>query len=248
MAVRVYLRVLVGREWRDRFLEKLWVSRNNYPQFGPAFLRRHLETWRMLSITRSKRVTDYEPTVSRFVASLHGELFVDVGANVGFYTWLLADNFARVIAVEADPAIFKYLERKAPKNCKLLNLAIADRDGTARLQRNPENLVGGASIMGNKGIEVPQRSLGALLSREPIVDLVKLDVEGAEWLVLEGAEDIMPNIRQWVIELHDRGRKAQLEEYMQRHGYTCKWLDQNRFPHGYFSRLEWKTSGKQDFE
>jgi hypothetical protein len=78
--------------------------------------------------------------------------------------------------------------------------------------------------------------------------LVKLDVEGAEWLVLEGAEDIMPNIRQWVIELHDRGRKAQLEEYMQRHGYTCKWLDQNRFPHAYFSRSEWKTSGKQDFE
>jgi FkbM family methyltransferase len=209
-----------------------WSSRYDPPFSLPKFLRGYLLSWRMLMLT-SRTDGGHELQVSGFVRRLHGRLLVDVGANMGFYVRLLARNFDRMLAIEADPALFKYLKKKAPAGCELLNLAVSDTNGFTRLQRNPANLLAGASIMGNRGIEVRKASLSTILSEEPIVDLIKLDVESAEWLVLKGAEEVMERIRQWVIELHDITRKQELEGYMRRHGYACRWLDGN---HAYFSR------------
>lgn len=182
--------------------------------------------------------TQYEPKVADFCRRLGGKLFVDVGANVGFYPRLLQKNFSRMVAIEADPAIFEYLRKRCPANCRALNAAVADRGGVARLYRNPENLFGGATVMSDLGIEVPRVSLDAILDNESLIDLIKVDVEGAEWLVLKGAENIMPHVKRWVIELHDRRREAELQEYMRQHGYECIWLDHGHFPHAYFERLK----------
>ena len=81
-------------------------------------------------------------------------------------------------------------------------------------------------------IVVQQKRLADVVPTE-IVDLVKVDVEGAEELVLRGAEPIMQNIRSWVIELHDRSRKAELVSYMEKYGYESTWIDRN---HAYFTR------------
>jgi FkbM family methyltransferase len=237
-AMRIYLRLLLGRQWRDRVMEKVWASRYDLPLFLPGSLRQYLHfkfNFRQMMIHCTSKRPDYEPQVSTFVQRLHGKLFVDVGANMGFYTRLLENNFERIVAIEADPFMFKYLKEICPPNCQALNLAAADRDGLAKLGRNPDNLLGGASIMLDKGIEISKTSLSAILSREHVVDLVKVDVEGAEWLVLEGAGDVMPHIKQWVIELHDMKRKVELEEYMREHGYECRWLDE-KLPHAYFWR------------
>lgn len=78
----------------------------------------------------------------------------------------------------------------------------------------------------DEGRKLRAAPLSAILELEEEVDLVKVDVEGAEWLVLEGAEAIMPRIRRWVIELHEPSRKAELEHRMRQHGYNKNsWLD-----------------------
>jgi len=64
--------------------------------------------------------------------------------------------------------------------------------------------------------------------------LVKVDVEGAEWLVLEGAKGMMNRIRSWLIELHDPIRKREIERRMAQHGYQHIWIDDH---HIMFQRI-----------
>ena len=57
------------------------------------------------------------------------------------------------------------------------------------------------------------------------IDLIKADVEGEEWKVLEGAEPILERIKSWVVELRDSGRKEELEDWFVSRGYSVRWLD-----------------------
>jgi hypothetical protein len=58
-------------------------------------------------------------------------------------------------------------------------------------------------------------------------ELVKIDVEGAEFLVLKGAEASLSakKIESIVIELHDRKRQKELEEILTKYDYRFRWLD-----------------------
>jgi FkbM family methyltransferase len=175
--------------------------------------------------------------VSRFTSGLRGELFIDIGANVGYYARLLEHNFRRIIAVEADPVIFGYLKRNCHscRNCKIINAAVADSNGVALLHEHPRN-PGGSSVAYGvdwKAVKVRKISMSTLLENEPEADLVKVDVEGAELMVLKGAAPVMSKIRSWIIERHDTVPANGLVTWMKRYGYTCTWLDEN---HAYFSR------------
>jgi FkbM family methyltransferase len=229
LVFRVSLRLLLGRERRNRFLARVGLTKNP------------LLSWRSVAPhALFKELSSHEPDVTRFVKGLRGHLFVDVGANTGYYPKLLEHNFDRTIALEADPEIYAYLEEHRPQNCNVTNVVVAESEGWVELYRNPDNLSSGASIMASylwRGMKVRKTSLTSILQNEGNVDIVKVDVEGAEWLVLKGAESVMARIRQWVIELHDMSRKTELEEYMRRHGYRCMWLDETpTIGHAYFSR------------
>ena len=69
-------------------------------------------------------------------------------------------------------------------------------------------------------------TLDVLLKNEPCVDLIKVDVEGAEWQVLDGTRKVMPRIKSWIIEIHDINRKQELEDRLSLEGYVTKWLDE----------------------
>jgi len=57
--------------------------------------------------------------------------------------------------------------------------------------------------------------------------LVKIDVEGAEFLVLEGmrAKIKEHQIKRIIVELHNKENKSQLELTFTEHGYTVEWVD-----------------------
>ena len=57
------------------------------------------------------------------------------------------------------------------------------------------------------------------------VDLLKIDVEGAEFKVLRGAHDTLHITRRVVVELHDRERKKELENRLQWCDFKTTWLD-----------------------
>ena len=172
----------------------------------------------------------HEADVSKFLfTKAFGKLFIDVGANLGRYTILLGRNFDKVIAVEPDPNNVFFLMQNVKQanlsNVKILQCAVSDKDGTAFLYFSSH--IAGHTLCKNLGkgeILVRTRTLASIIQSNT-ADLVKVDVEGAEWLVLKGAEPILDRIKAWVVELHNPKRKRELEQWFVFHGYSFKWLD-----------------------
>jgi FkbM family methyltransferase len=130
-----------------------------------------------------------------------GELFVDVGANVGSYSLLAAAECgARVKAYEPVPATFEWLKRNVAENglqnqVQLFNHALGAENGmvamTAMLDAQNHLAESGDAHT----INVPIRRLDDSLAGD-IPTLIKIDVEGAEDQVLAGVQKTIADSRQ----------------------------------------------------
>lgn len=158
----------------------------------------------------------HEPAVVNWVASnlKKGMTFFDVGTNVGYYTVLgsrLVGQSGRVIALEPNPEVLAILRRNIEVNL-LGNVRVIY--GAASGTCGPVKLGLGRSTSYSTGlhcedavdwIEVPGYSLDALANKLDVgsIELVKLDVEGAEAEAIEGMSAILSAKRPKVImELH----------------------------------------------
>jgi len=196
-----------------------------------AVLKNRVWWWKLVvphALLLSYLGIGHEPKVWAALRRVKGNVFVDVGAGYGWYVSLLRQNFKRLVAIDADPEVVAWLRLHVPANCKVLNFAISERNGKVTLERDPVDFTRSIAIIekpSTNGLTVSSRTLSSLFPSER-VDLVKVDVEGAEWLVLKGAHDIMDRIGAWLIELHDPTRKTELASYMkQNYKYNCTWVD-----------------------
>ncbi len=128
-----------------------------------------------------------------------GMVFVDVGANIGLYTALAIHGGAsRVLAVEPHPDALCFLQRTIDANTPRCPVSIARRaagssTGTLTLHTNLENggdnrLYPDPMLQGSVSVAV--ETLDDLCKHHGIsrMDFLKCDVQGAEALVLEGAQ------------------------------------------------------------
>jgi FkbM family methyltransferase len=124
-----------------------------------------------------------------------GEIVVDVGANVG--TTVLAAAVAvgetgHVHAIEANPRVFRFLiqnvELNGFQNVHAQNVAVGAEDGVVQFSDGMWDDVN--RVVSDGEIEVPLRPLDALVT-EAVVHLLKIDVEGYELKVLEGARALL---------------------------------------------------------
>ena len=119
-----------------------------------------------------------------------GDLFIDVGANVGSYTIWAIEMGARVIAVEPDAASIVALKQNLALNdyeAEVCEAALADKAGSGRLTAGLgvlNHLV--ADDSSDQARTVRTTTLDELIG-DRVASGVKIDVEGAEGLVLEGA-------------------------------------------------------------
>lgn len=174
-----------------------------------------------------------------------GSTVVDIGANVGFFTrrfarWTGADG--KVIAVEPEVSNFNWLNRTLARDgttahVETIQAAIGAATGTALLQLNPfhpgdHRIIDGLS---DRAVEVPLTCLDELLAHRgwPKVSLVKIDVQGAEERVLEGAKRTLTETRPaWFVEVDDaclRGLGSSAAALITRfveHGYDIHRLSQ----------------------
>ncbi|HEY5312165.1 MAG TPA: FkbM family methyltransferase [Pirellulales bacterium] len=137
-----------------------------------------------------------------------GDCVWDVGANVGlasFAAAALAGPSGRVLAIEPDPFLVGLLERSAARcgpssaPVDVLALAVADTDGLVQFcratrSRSSNHLAGyGESQTGGVLATrwVPAKTLDSLLDYFPPPRVLKIDVEGAEKLVLAGAVKVL---------------------------------------------------------
>lgn len=137
-------------------------------------------------------------------AALHqwvrpGSWVVDVGANVGFFTRRFAawvGDEGKVLAIEPETRNLGELRRAVAKagvasRIEIYEGVAADRPGTLRLATNPDHP--GDHRLAADGIEVVATTLDNEFSKRgwPPVSLIKIDVQGAESLVLEGARELV---------------------------------------------------------
>ena len=142
----------------------------------------------------------YEPELAYLEKVLSpGKVFIDVGANFGVYTLVaskLAGAAGKVIAIEPTAQSFAVLRQNIAlnhfANVRAFQVALTQTRGKAWLYHGWDpvgNSLGMDPLRGDEGEEVQTESLDNLLEENSIdrVDVIKVDVEGAEELVLRGA-------------------------------------------------------------
>jgi FkbM family methyltransferase len=160
----------------------------------------------------------WESWLTRFIARTvrRGDTVVDVGANCGYYSLLMADLVGpegRLHAVEPNPAIADLLERSISLNgftgrTEICRAALGARDGgTATLfvpDHEPKNaaLVESAPRAPGRACEVPVRTLDALVGPDARIGFVKVDAEGAEEGIVEGMQGLLARRTPMVLEFN----------------------------------------------
>jgi FkbM family methyltransferase len=154
----------------------------------------------------------YEPKTSNFFNAhiKNCKVFVDVGANIGGYT-IRAAKYCKVYALEPLPRNYKILKiNEKLNNVKInsFNIAAGNKNGKVKLYYTQGNW-GSPSVKHEQNyfIEVEMKPLDEIINEESI-DLIKIDVEGAEDLVLEGARNCLKRTKMVIIERSESFPKA----------------------------------------
>jgi FkbM family methyltransferase len=157
----------------------------------PGLLRRHIVFKRY----RHEVEHTGEPELQELRKLVkHGDLALDIGCNLGTYTYELARLTGRVVAFEPNPALASFVRSVATKGTEVQQVALSFEDGTAELSipTDPERGHGWASVRDGfvtgdvEKISVVTRRLDSI--DLPPVSFIKIDVEGFEEQVLDGAE------------------------------------------------------------
>jgi FkbM family methyltransferase len=146
----------------------------------------------------------YEPETVALLSALlsEGMTYVDVGANIGHHALIAASRVGGTGAIhtfEPAPAMFNELRRNMSRNgCRNVtcnNCALGEQVGTAQfyladISESAANSLGRTVHVTDRQVSVSVRTLDDYCEAAGInrLDVLKVDVEGAELLVLRGAE------------------------------------------------------------
>jgi FkbM family methyltransferase len=137
-------------------------------------------------------------------------VFLDIGANIGYFTIAIGNRLKRggkVFAIEPHPSLTNLIERSVQLNSleavvKIFQCAVSDQEGKLDLFY-PDDHLGQGSSSRNKNkqgrsFSAQAHRLDDLLPQDVVVDLIKIDVEGQELSVLRGMQKLLrrsPNVK-----------------------------------------------------
>ena len=167
---------------------------------------------------------------------------IDIGANKGVYTHLLARLVPFVHAFEPNPKMFNVLTRGLPENAGSYEIALSDQSGSGELlvpklqgstsgrRRAFANLGASLSrqkVQGEHGVvQIETRTLDSYALDN--VGFIKIDVEGYEHSVLKGAKETLMHCHPvMLIELEERHTGVAIEsliEQVEDYGYKAYFL------------------------
>lgn len=160
----------------------------------------------------------WEPDEGAFLRKVirSGDVVVDIGANIGYFTLLAASlvgSTGRVIAVEPDPANLALLRANlwanGVTNATVLPMAAAERQGFLAFRHDPENYGNHqAHANGDADIHVPCGPVAAMIGSETRADVVKVDVQGMDHEALLGVLDLIDENTQCLVEFWLEGMEA----------------------------------------
>ena len=228
LTLRIFLRIIYRKKERDQIFEKKNYTLLSWISNRPTWISRDEV---ILSIYPRNELyyldPDYEKTERNHMCELNLSegTIMDIGANIGLYAIMLAKRYPnlKLIAIEASPTIFNRLKMHCVvnnvSNVILLNKAISNKENEIIELYMNTNTIGSSTILS----EYKQHVIDAFrvqfhvekvetvtidtLNRVMNVDsisLLKMDIEGAENLALDGAKTALEckKIKNMVIEYH----------------------------------------------
>jgi len=147
------------------------------------------------------------------------DTFVDIGANVGSYTLLAANEVgANTISVEPIPSTFEILEQnlninKIREYVTALNIGLGAKKGELKFTKSKDTMNHVALDDSEDTIAVPIEKFDDVIKLTSST-LIKIDVEGFETEVLNGMSEALPSphLKAIIIELNGSGKKYGYEE------------------------------------
>lgn len=180
---------------------------------------------------------EYEPVETGVVKDLvkKGDVVVDAGANIGYYTVLLSRAVGptgKVYAFEPGKECFDLLKRNVEENnCNnvvLINKALSDKEGKIKLYVNEEDK-GSSSVLEETkhlGKEVMVDCTTIDKEVAETVDFIKMDIEGAELDCLIGSTKLLQTCKKMVLEVPEERRDFEdIKQLLSENKYKIKRLD-----------------------
>lgn len=217
--LHLILRLLIGKERRDRVISLL----------GLMFDYRY--------DVRYGLAVRYEPEVCRVLRKVFGSgarFFIDVGAYHGFFSIyayrLMKSREGKILAVEAEPNNFRMLLRTIPddglieavnvavwvEDCKKIDFLLGkEKEGFSMTGSiSPPSFHFSRGWLSGRTIQVNTVRLDTLINRFGFthVDLVKMDIEGAEYHVLTDHSLDLSKVRNIVVSVHYETRSRESRE------------------------------------
>lgn len=155
----------------------------------------------------------------KFPALSEEPVVIDCGANLGITVLYYKKLYprARVLCYEPDPTVFKCLLQNLQGNgishveCEEKVVWIHDKGVSFGM----DGADGGSVLRGEKAVILPSVRLQSVLQRYERVDLLKIDIEGAETAVLRDCADQLQKVRFLYVEYHSlKGQEQELDELL----------------------------------
>ena len=180
------------------------------------------------------------------------DVFYDIGANIGVYSILSsAEIGAKTYAIEPIPSTFSFLEdniniNKCNDIVTLLNIGLSNKEGEMFFTSNLDTInhvINDFNNFSNNNLKIKVDTLDNI-SIKDIPSFIKLDVEGFEMPVLEGAYNVLKNnnLKGIIIELNGSGKNFGFED-LEIH----KLLLRNNFKPFYYSPRDRKLYELESF-
>jgi len=172
-----------------------------------------------------------------------GKVSLDIGANIGMFTWHLRQYSLSAMAFEPNPYLSGLLQRTFRDSVPVQQVALSNRCGTASLSfPNDEHALGSLGTARDwDAQEDPSDKPGDVTAFDvetlrlddldlPPIGFVKIDVEGHELEVLEGAQQTLrtqrPNLLIEIEERHRPGSVGKVIDLLTHFGYRgCVLID-----------------------
>jgi len=168
----------------------------------------------MLKSANSQFGTTYETEVTDLIKTclVHSDVFVDIGANVGYYACMACSLGKHVVAIEPLESNLRYLlhnlQHNSWNNVEVFSLGLSAQPGLTKIFGSG---TGASLISGWAGISatycktIPLSTLDIILGQrfKGKQLLIKADVEGAEYMLLKGSTQILSMVPKpvWIMEI-----------------------------------------------
>ncbi len=216
------IRTYLGEVFRDIFPKNFTVSVKSGPLKGLK--------WLIKSGNSSYFLGNYEPVITeKFEQYINsGDIVYDIGAHVGYYSLIASKkvgNDGYIYAFEPLPRNLSFLYRHCSfndvKNIKVMEAAVSFQEGIRRFAESKDDTAMGH--LSNEGeIEVKSIVIDKLIEKKEIkpANVMKIDVEGMEYWVLKGAENLIKTHKPTIfLATHGTENYQRCQELLKELGY-----------------------------